>query len=642
MRWYSSKVAAFGVIFMAVVSCDEQRIGTDASVGDGRVNTETGPSDGSRSDGSSPNSFCHPDPFCWEAPLPQGNWLGGVWGSSDSNVYTVGQTGTVLRFDGKSWGFEPVPTTATLMAVWGAGANDLYAVSNCQTLLHFDGKKWEVQIQAEFGQAYIRGIWGSGPKDIFVIGSGGTVVHYDGSSWKATQVGATSGINSGFSAVWGSSSTDVWAVTYSAIWHFDGKIWSKADTGTLKPEGLTGIWGSKPTDVFFNGHKMWHYNGAKWTEKALDKAEGGAVWGSGPQEVYAIRNGNGTSSSPGHKVWRYDGTTWSPLQDPPTSKRLSGLWGAAPGRVYVVGEGGTLLRHDKGKGWTSLVKLQGDSVTCLWGSSSTNVFAGRGSDVLHRDAAGWSPTSFPGNKEVESLWGSGPQSVYASSGGAIWHYKGGTWTKMTATIPGPKGSDRVFAKGLWGRSDSEIYAAVKSAGSKTTPAIVRYDSAKWTELKELSCDVTALWGVGAKDLFAATTCSLLRYDGQKWHESHLAVPATGRIDSLWGDSPKQVYAAGSENMGQQGLVLRYNGDAWAKMKIPKVSQLHAVWGQSDNEIYAAGWTASGSRATVLYYDGATWSEMHTAVGSGLKALWGDGASHVFAGGMHGAILHRGL
>jgi hypothetical protein len=47
----------------------------------------------------------------------------------------------------------------------------------------------------------------------------------------------------------------------------------------------------------------------------------GTVWGSGPQEVYAIRNGN----SP--KVWRYDGTTWSPLQDPPTSKRLDGLWG---------------------------------------------------------------------------------------------------------------------------------------------------------------------------------------------------------------------------------------------------------------------------------------------------------------------------
>jgi hypothetical protein len=38
--------------------------------------------------------------WTWQNPLPQGNPLWGVWGSSGSDVFAVGDWGTVLHYDG--------------------------------------------------------------------------------------------------------------------------------------------------------------------------------------------------------------------------------------------------------------------------------------------------------------------------------------------------------------------------------------------------------------------------------------------------------------------------------------------------------------------------------------------------------------
>ena len=36
----------------------------------------------------------------WQNPLPQGNRLNGIWGSSTSNVFAVGEGGTIIRYNG--------------------------------------------------------------------------------------------------------------------------------------------------------------------------------------------------------------------------------------------------------------------------------------------------------------------------------------------------------------------------------------------------------------------------------------------------------------------------------------------------------------------------------------------------------------
>ncbi len=38
----------------------------------------------------------------WQNPLPQGNVIYGIWGSSENNAFAIGAEGTILHYDGSS------------------------------------------------------------------------------------------------------------------------------------------------------------------------------------------------------------------------------------------------------------------------------------------------------------------------------------------------------------------------------------------------------------------------------------------------------------------------------------------------------------------------------------------------------------
>src|SRR6266498_4462230 len=59
--------------------------GSDSSRADAGFPTDDG-------GGVSPHGICSEDGWCWENPLPQGRPLNAVWGSSESDVWTVGRS----------------------------------------------------------------------------------------------------------------------------------------------------------------------------------------------------------------------------------------------------------------------------------------------------------------------------------------------------------------------------------------------------------------------------------------------------------------------------------------------------------------------------------------------------------------------
>jgi hypothetical protein len=63
----------------------------------------------------------------WQNPLPQGNHLYAVWGSSGSDVFAVGTGGTILHYDGADWSPMDSGTTHGLEGVWGSGGGDVFA-----------------------------------------------------------------------------------------------------------------------------------------------------------------------------------------------------------------------------------------------------------------------------------------------------------------------------------------------------------------------------------------------------------------------------------------------------------------------------------------------------------------------------------
>ena len=63
--------------------------------------------------------------------------LYGVWGTSSSDVFAVGFTGTILHYDGKKWSAMTSNTTYDLLSIWGASSSDIFAVGNGGIILHY-------------------------------------------------------------------------------------------------------------------------------------------------------------------------------------------------------------------------------------------------------------------------------------------------------------------------------------------------------------------------------------------------------------------------------------------------------------------------------------------------------------------------
>ena len=183
------------------------------------------------------------------------NGLNAVWGSSATDIFAVGDSGTIIHSNGSTWSSMTSPTTVKLLGVWGNSSTDLYAVGNShkdgywkRTVLHYDGTDWSTE---DTGNGVtLMNSWGESDTDIMAVGSFGGILRYDGISWKQTGGPTESTLN----AMWGDSASDIYAVGYAgAIAHYDGTGWSvrKTDAGN----DLYGIWGASSTDVFAVGDK---------------------------------------------------------------------------------------------------------------------------------------------------------------------------------------------------------------------------------------------------------------------------------------------------------------------------------------------------------------------------------------------------
>src|SRR5947208_8668265 len=62
-------------------------------------------------------------------------------------------------------------TTANLFGVWGSSATDVFVVGESGTILHYDGVGWIKQ--ASGTTARLRDVWGTGPTNVYVAGDSG-------------------------------------------------------------------------------------------------------------------------------------------------------------------------------------------------------------------------------------------------------------------------------------------------------------------------------------------------------------------------------------------------------------------------------------------------------------------------------------
>jgi hypothetical protein len=174
-----------------------------------------------------------------------------VWTGAAGSAIAVGDSGTILRYDGASWNPEPSGTTTHLNAIWGAGASGpLFAVGDGGTILTNNGAGWVAQTSGTTQPLYA--VWGTSGSDVFAVGGAGTILHYDGTSWTAQSSGATESLR----GLWGSSGSSVFAVgDANTILHYDASSWAAqtVDPFTNPSMNLTGVWGASPSNIIAVG-----------------------------------------------------------------------------------------------------------------------------------------------------------------------------------------------------------------------------------------------------------------------------------------------------------------------------------------------------------------------------------------------------
>lgn len=147
---------------------------------------------------------------------PGWHWFGASAAASDA-VWLVGATvpnggidavvGPLIgAYDGVAWTIlrDELPTNSYLRAVWAHSPTDVWAVGDAGTILHFDGGAWT---SSDSGvSTRLLAVTGTGT-NVWAAGEQGVVLRRVGNAWVPQGTGTTKTIRSLFA----SSATDVWA-----------------------------------------------------------------------------------------------------------------------------------------------------------------------------------------------------------------------------------------------------------------------------------------------------------------------------------------------------------------------------------------------------------------------------------------------
>ena len=220
------------------------------------------------------------DWYAMEHDIEPREFLKGVWGSSGTDVFAVGENGMILHYDGAEWIKMKSPTTEHLYGVWGSSSSNVYAVGAAGTILHYNGLTWSEDIESGTTE-HLRAIWGTEGSDIYIVGDAGTILHFDGMSWSEME----SNTNAWLLGIWGSSDTDIYAVggfydgvsgwfdrdswDGGVILNYDGNKWSEIKTDIERR--LFSIWGSSESDIYTvgAGSTILHYGEIPDVEKCF-------------------------------------------------------------------------------------------------------------------------------------------------------------------------------------------------------------------------------------------------------------------------------------------------------------------------------------------------------------------------------------
>jgi hypothetical protein len=141
---------------------------------------------------------------------------------------------------------------------------------------------------------------------------------------------------------------------------------------------------------------------------------------------------------------------------------------------------------------------------------------------------------------------------------------------------------------------------------------------KETLMKQALCIVTIV------SLFLALTSGV----HATWNWQNLnPVPADTDLDAVWISESGEFIA-----VGEDGLVIHWDGSGWNTLDVPADESLKAVWG-TGSDVFIAG-----DGGVILRGDGETWTRMNSGTDETLVSIWGTSSRNMYAAGDN-RLLH---
>jgi len=264
-----------------------------------------------------------------------------IWGTSDTDIFAVGDFGTIEHYDGKKWVKQNSSSSRHLSDVWGTSPTNVYAVGEVDTtsqpykttLLHYNGMQWS-HVNTGLSAYSLHAIHGTAANRIWAVGGATVVMYFNGAKWTKTDVGVTGWHRTVFAL----NNSNVWLGGDAAsMYNFDGTKWNLSTTGSPKAQIFYGLWGTNNKYLWAvggNSRAMMRFDGTKWNTLISTGTMYG-IHGSGVNNIYAVGN-SGT-------IRHFDGKTWT--KEPViTNSNLSGVWVSPSGKVYAVGSLGEIIQ----------------------------------------------------------------------------------------------------------------------------------------------------------------------------------------------------------------------------------------------------------------------------------------------------------
>jgi len=282
------------------------------------------------------------------------------------------------------------------------------------------------------------------------------------------------------------------------------------------------------------------------------------VWIFNENNIWAVGYIDVTSTSGRTNIVRWDGTKWGGFGGQFNSAGFDGIWAADSNNIYFAS--GVIRKYENGAiktiDLTNLSFSQGQAITKLWGSSTSNI------------------------------WGVGPW-------GTIVHYDGNNWTKIDFDqqwyFYGITGNPETGIAYAYAQNNNDIRIIVQLSISSAT---VIHQSKQITAVKANAMNFidSALYLAGSD--FSSTLLWKFNLQTKKIDSLFTLVPTTGLYQAT--GNKKIDYYFWGDDYGT-GKMVQYNGKRFKVFDLPKASDnrggantngnVSAFVGYADNKGY---------------------------------------------------------